>query len=177
MNTHKLNLAVIIGFMVFFPFLGFAQEQESKPYVGSEAFERMKQLVGSWEGTMDMGKGPEKVTTTYKLTSNGSAIVETVFEGGPHEMVTVFHDNSNRQMQLTHYCMLGNQPKMSLISMEENELMFDLSKDADLDAARDEHMHAAKIIINDRDKITQEWTKFRGGKEKQVVKVAYTRIK
>ena len=64
MNTHKRILAIIIGLMAFGVFQVTAEEQEHKPYVGSEPFERMKQLVGSWEGTMDMGKGPVKVTTS-----------------------------------------------------------------------------------------------------------------
>lgn len=177
MNAHRLLLAAMIGFMVLGSFQVAAEEQEQKPYVGSEAFEQMKQLVGSWEGTMDMGKGPKKVTTSYKLTSGGSAIVETVFKGAPHEMVTVYHDDAHRQMQLTHYCTLGNQPKMGLTAMKGNELTFDLAKDADLDAAHDAHMHAMKITFNDKDTITQQWTQFEAGKEKQVAKVAYTRIK
>jgi len=177
MNTQKLILAVVIGLMAFGSFQVAAQEQEQKPYVGSEAFERMKQLVGSWEGTMDMGKGPAKVTTSYKLTSNGSAIVETVFEGGPHEMVTVYHDDSHHQLNLTHYCMLGNQPKMKLTAMEGKTLTFDLSHDADIDATHDTHMHAGMITFNSHDKITQQWMKFEAGKKNQVVEIAYSRIK
>ena len=46
---------------------------------------------------------------------------------------------------MTHYCMLGNQPKMVLKGMENNQLMFDLSKDADIDVANETHMHAATI--------------------------------
>ena len=177
MNAHKFIHVAVISLMTFGSFQVFAQEQEQKPYVGSEPFERMKQLVGSWEGTMDMGKGPMKVTTSYKVTSNGSAIVETVFEGGPKEMVTVYHDDSKHQMNLTHYCMLGNQPKMNLTSMEGNTLTFDLSQDADLDATHDTHMHTAAISFKGKDQITQQWTKFEAGKKNEVVKVAYSRIK
>ena len=126
---------------------------------------------------MDMGKGPEKIIATYKLTSGGSAIIETVFEGLPHEMVTVYHDDSQGQMQLTHYCMLGNQPKMSLTNMAGNTLTFDLTHDSDIDVAKDMHMHTGTVRFDGQDKVTQTWTKFEGGKEKQAVKIAYTRIK
>ena len=177
MNIHKLIFAVVIGLVAFGSFHAVAEEQEQKPYVGSKPFERMKQLVGTWEGKMDMGKGPVKVTTSYKLTSNGSAIVETVFEGAPHEMVTVYHDDSQHQMNMTHYCMLGNQPKMNLTAMEGNTLTFDLSKDADIDSTHETHMHAAAITFDGKDKITQQWTKFEAGKKNQVVAVAYSRIK
>ena len=67
-------------------------DEGHKPYVGSKAFEQMKQLAGNWEATMDMGKGPQTVKASYKLTSAGSALIETVFEGAPHEMVSVYHD-------------------------------------------------------------------------------------
>ena len=177
MNTRTLILSGVIGFLAFGSIQVAAQEQEQQPYVGSEAFERMKQLVGSWEGTMDMGEGPAKVTTSYKLTSNGSAIVETVFEGEPHEMVTVYHDDSQHQMNLTHYCMLGNQPKMKLTAMEGKTLTFNLSHDADIDATHDTHMHAAMITFNNHDTITQQWTKFETGKKNQVVEIASSRIK
>lgn len=76
---------------------------------------------------MDESQGPQKIMPSFKVTSGGSAIVETVFEGTPHEMVTVYHDNSDRQVTLTHYCMLPNQPKMILKHHSKNSLPFDLS--------------------------------------------------
>ena len=177
MNTPKCISILIISLMVFGSIQALAQEQAQKPYVGSEAFERMKQLAGSWEGMMDMGKGSMKVTTSYKVTSNGSALIETVFEGAPHEMVTVYHDDSKHQINFTHYCSLANQPKMNLTAMEGNTLTFDLSGDSDIDAKHETHMHAAAITFDGKDQITQQWTKFEAGKKNQVVKVAYSRIK
>ena len=174
MKTYKLILAGIICFLVFGSLQ--AAEPEQKPYVGSEAFERMKQLVGSWESTMDMGQGPVKVKATYKLTAGGSAIVETIFEGAPTEMVTVYYDNPKRKLNVTHYCMLQNQPKMTLKSMKANELTFDLSKAADINVAKDDHMHALTITFDGKDKMVQHWTKFEGGKKKRVVEIAYNRI-
>ncbi len=177
MYAHKLMIALIVGFMALSSIHVYAEEQELKPYVGSEAFERMKQLAGSWEGNMDMGKGPMKVATSYKVTSNGSALIETVFEGAPHEMVTVYHDDSKHQINFTHYCSLANQPKMNLTTVEGNTLTFDLSGDSDIDAKHETHMHAAAITFDGKDQITQQWTKFESGKENQIVKVSYSRIK
>jgi hypothetical protein len=174
MKTYKLILAGIICLLVF----GSVQaaEQEQKPYVGSEAFERMKQLVGSWESTMDMGQGPVQMKALYKLTAGGSAIVETIFEGAPTEMVTIYYDNPKHKLNVTHYCMLQNQPKMTLKSMKANELTFDLSKAADINVAKDDHMHALTITFDGKDKMVQHWTKFEGGKKKRVVEIAYNRI-
>lgn len=126
---------------------------------------------------MDMGKGPEKVTTTYKLTAGGSAIVETVFDGAPHEMVTVYHDNTNGKLTMTHYCMLGNQPKMILKSMEKNVMTFDLSKDADIDVANATHMHGLRITFDGKDKMKQDWKEFKNGKQSKEAEIACKRIK
>ncbi len=175
MKTRRLILTSVICLLAFGSLQVAAQEQ--KPYVGSEAFERMKQLVGSWEGTMDKGQGPVKITASYKLTAGGSAIVETIFEGAPHEMVTVYYDNPNRKLNMTHYCMLHNRPKMMLQSMKMNELTFDLSKNADIDAAKEDHMHSLTINFDGKDKIVQHWTRFDGGKKKEVVEIAFNRTK
>jgi hypothetical protein len=175
MKTRRLILTSVICLLAFGPLQ--AAEQEHKPYVGSEGFERMKQLVGSWEGTMDKGQGPAKITANYKLTAGGSAIVETIFEGAPHEMVTVYYDNPNRKLNMTHYCMLGNQPKMALQSMKMNELAFDLAKNTEIDTAKEDHMHSLTINFDGKDKIVQRWTRFDGGKKKEVVEFAFNRIK
>ncbi len=103
--------------------------------------------------------------------------METVFEGAPHEMVTIYHDQSDRTLSMTHYCMLNNQPKMRLTTMEGNELRFDLSEDADIVVAKEMHMHALTIKVAGKDTMIQEWTNFEGGKQKEVVEIAYNRIK
>ncbi len=175
MSRFKLILIVVSNLLIVSSFQAAAQEH--KPYVGSPEFEQMKQLIGSWDGMIDMGEGPKKVTTTYKLTSGGSTIVETAFAGAPNEMMTVFHDDSQKHITMTHYCMLGNQPKMTLEKAEGNSLFFDLSKDSDIDVSHDHHMHGAKITFDSKDQMTQQWSKFETGKEQQMVKVIYNRIR
>ena len=177
MKLYKLVFAVVIGSFAWNPVQAIAQEHHHKPYVGSQAFERLKQLVGSWEGTMDAGKGPETVTASYKLTSADSAIVETVFEGTPMEMVSVYHDNRDRKLIMTHYCAEHNQPNLTLVSMDNNQLTLDLSKDSDIDVAKETHIHAATIRFEGKDKMIQQWTSFEGGKKKQVVEIAYQRVR
>lgn len=175
MKRHRLLLAGVIGLLAFGSLQ--AAEPEHKPYVGSEAFERMKNLVGSWESTVDKGQGPVKMIASYRITAGGSAIVETVFEGAPQEMVTVYYDNPDRQLNMTHYCMLNNRPRMALQSMKGNELAFDLSKTADIDAAKDNHMHSLTITMDGKDRMVQRWTRFQGGQKKEVAEIAYSRIK
>lgn len=177
MKSYAGILSVVAGFLLFFAVPAVAEKgHEHKPYVGSEAFENMKQLVGLWEATMDMGKGPMKVQASYKLTSGGSAIVETVFEGAPHEMMSVYHDNSNRILTMVHYCAEHNQPRMILKSMKANQLTMELSADSDIDVANEKHIHAATIMFNGKDAMTQEWTKFEKDQKPQVMQIHYKRI-
>ena len=62
-----------------------AADHDGKPYVGSKAFERIKTLVGAWEGQMDMGQGPMKITSSYKISAGGtecSGRIPTISEWG-----------------------------------------------------------------------------------------------
>ena len=76
------------------------------------ALERLKALAGEWVAAEDgeMAKKGDLVAR-YAVTAAGSAVVETVFPGSAHEMVTVYHADGP-DLVLTHYCMEGNQPRM-----------------------------------------------------------------
>jgi hypothetical protein len=178
MKIQTLFFAVAVFLSLSVAEQAFSQEHEHKPYTGSKAFERMKQLVGDWEGTMDMGKkGIMKSTLSYKLTAADSAIVETVFEGMPHEMTSVYHDDSKRRLTMTHYCAEHNQPILALTSMEGNELTMDLSKNSDIDTAKELHIHSLTIQFDGNDKMTQQWVPFDNGKKGQVTEISFTRVR
>ena len=94
----------------------------------------------------------------------------------PHEMITVYHDNSKGNLTLTHYCMFGNQPKMVLKSNEMDELTFDLSEDSDIYVANEKHMHSVKFKFEGKDDMVQSWTNYEGGKESKVMSFAFKRV-
>jgi hypothetical protein len=143
----------------------------------SRDFEKMKELVGVWEGNVDMGKGPEQLRVTYELTSAGNAVVERFAAGKPHEMVTVYHDY-NGKLAMTHYCSLGNQPHMELRNPGENALTFVLSeKSPGLASLNEMHMHALTIAIDGKDGITHTWTLYDKGAKKNDVMVKLSRVK
>lgn len=150
-------------------------DQGHQPYVGSKALERMKQLAGNWEGEGDFGKGIEKVKANYRLTSANSTIIETFHMGMPHEMVSVYHDDKNKKLTMTHYCAVANQPKLVLTGMGENKMTMDLSSDSDIDVAHEMHIHSFTVEFDGPDKMTQQWTSYAEGKKAQVVKVAFKR--
>ena len=176
MNSRIILFSVTV-FCLAWTALSASAQEEHKPYVGSEAFERMKQLQGDWEGTLDMGKGPEPLKAHYKVTSGGSVVVETVFVGTPHEMVSVYHDNPDKQLVMTHYCMEANQPKMNLKRMDAQAIVMELSKDADIDVDHEKHMHAATLLFEGGDRLTQKFTGYADGKKEQEVTIQLTRAR
>ena len=176
MKIYTYILAVVIGFVISVS-PSIADPEHAMPvYEGSKAFQQMKQLVGKWKGTVDMGKGPETISASYHVTSAGSVLVETIFEGTPNEMVTIYHDDKKQRLGLTHYCGLNNQPRLALIKSEGNALEFDLVQDAPIDAAHEPHMHSLRLTFSGKNEIKQHWTQFAQGKKKKVVMLSFKRL-
>jgi hypothetical protein len=65
--------AVFACLLLVGSFVAYAGEGPGVPYSGSKEYERMKQLVGVWEGTSNMGKEGQPVRVEYRLTAGGSA--------------------------------------------------------------------------------------------------------
>lgn len=178
MRKLALLFFAVICFSLVFVFAAIAGEYQSAPYTGSPEFEHMKQLSGAWEGTLShMGKAGEKVRVEYRLTAGGSALVETLFPGSAEEMVSVFYDRKGK-LVMTHYCMLRNQPHMTLAKADARtiELVF-AKKGNDIDPARETHMHAVSITFIDNDHIIKKCTKFEKGENTGEVTLMLARVK
>ena len=171
-----LTIILLLG-MTFGPLTALSGEQTGAPAHHSRDFERMKDLVGVWEGTADMGKGMEQLRVTYELTSAGNAIVERFAAGQPHEMITVYYDSGGK-LAMTHYCALGNQPHMELQNPGGSTMMFVLSeKNPGLATLTETHMHALMIAVDGKDSITHTWSLYDKGAKKSDVVVKLARIR
>jgi hypothetical protein len=138
---------------------------------GAALFERLKALEGEWTGQAGPAAG-EKIdaTVTYRTTAAGSAVMETLFPGTPHEMVTMYTLDRG-VVVLTHYCAMRNQPRMrGRPGPAPNEAIFDFAGGANLDPKKDTFMHDARIVFVDADHVHAEWTGWQGGRpaEKKV---------
>jgi hypothetical protein len=171
--THILPVLICLLFVG--SLVAYAGEGRGTPYSGSKEYERMKGLVGTWEGTSNMGKEGQPIRVEYRLTAGGSAIVETLFPGTPEEMISVYHD-SNGKLSMTHYCMLQNQPHMKLLKAGADRLDFMLAGGSNIDPKKDAHMHALSILFVDKNHIVQNWSYFEGGKEKSVTRLNLFRV-
>ena len=139
---------------------GFAQA----PVTSQAAFNKLKTLAGDWRGTVGQQGAGEEISVNYRTTSNGSVVMETLFPGTDHEMVTLYHLEADK-LVLTHYCAMGNQPKMALTKAStENQLVFDFVGGANLKPKTDTHMHSGRIQFVSKDAVTAEWDTFQQGK-------------
>src|SRR5262249_41943016 len=127
------------------------------------AFEQFKALAGDWVGK-EVGKEGMEVRVNYKVTSGGTAVVETLFPGSDHEMVTVIHPDGS-DLLLTHYCVLGNQPQMKgSATAESPKIEFKFVRATNLKSENDMYMHDVTFTISDKDTFHSEWTHFKDGK-------------
>src|SRR6266852_7737782 len=90
------------------------------------SFDNVKALVGQWERTTKMGDKDTPVTASYEMTAGGTAILERLLTGTPNEMVSVYHSDGTK-VAITHYCMLGNQPEMTLRKTDKNMMVFEMA--------------------------------------------------
>jgi hypothetical protein len=153
---------VIVSGVALMPLAADEKKAEGQKYAGLEPF---AQLVGDWEGKEVSGKKTEQdLKAKYKLTSAGSCVVETLFPETPHEMVTMICPDGD-QLVLTHYCALGNQPRMKAKAKSEaNKIAFKFDSATNLKSENDPHMHEVTYTFVDKDTFKTEWTHYDGGK-------------
>jgi hypothetical protein len=134
------------------------------------AFEQLRALAGEWVAAEDgeMFKKGDLVAR-YAVTAAGSAVVETVFPGSPHEMVTVYHAEGP-DLVLTHYCMEGNQPRMRAKNAKGPRLDFAFDGGNRIDPKKDRHMNSASIEFVGKDELQTVWTEIEAGKPVFVAK-------
>ncbi len=130
----------------------------------SPEFEKMKSLVGTWQGKVDMGQGPVDMTMRYRLLAGGTVLEERVFEGTPQEMVTMYYEK-NGKLGLTHYCVMGNRPAMVFKKSDAKSITFDFDKSCGINVAKESHMHSLTIQFDDADTITTRCKALIDGKE------------
>lgn len=129
----------------------------------AEAFARLKTLHGDWIDVDGVFGEKGKVAVTYRVTGAGNAVVETFPAGTPHEMVTVYHLDDG-QLVLTHYCTSNTQPRMTSTGLEGNTLAFAFAGGDNIDPAKTNHMHSAKIEFISADEIKGTWVNWNNGK-------------
>jgi hypothetical protein len=141
-----------------------AETSGKAPAPPNPGLERMKKLAGTWVIADADGKPTDQIASVIKVTAGGSAVQETLFPGQPHEMLSVYHCDG-ADLILTHYCMLGNQPRMKADPKSPpNQLCFKFAGGSNLDPGKDKHMHEGTLTFVDDDHIEFAGCCWEGGK-------------
>ena len=128
------------------------------------ALERLKKLAGTWVAAGEDGKPTDQVVSVIKVTAAGSAVQETIMPGSGHEMVSMYHQDG-KDVVMTHYCALGNQPRMKADPKSpKNQIHFLFDGGTNLDPAKDMHMHEGTLTFVDDDHIEFTGVAWEGGK-------------
>src|SRR5262245_1904068 len=142
-----------------------AETEKKKDENSSTAFVKFADLAGEWVGTGMHGDAEHEARIVYKVTSGGSAVVETIDPDGHHEMVTVIHQDGD-SLLLTHYCMLGNQPQMrAKPKAGDKKVAFEFVKATNMKSEKEMHMRTVTYTFVDKDTLRAEWTTYVDGKD------------
>lgn len=147
----------------------------AKAPAGSPGFDALKKLVGDWTAAGPDGKPME---TKFRLSAGGTVLVETLFPGKPEEMMTMYHMDGS-DLILTHYCMLGNQPRLKAQSAKETKKLTFKSVGGTNMKLDDMHMGQAIVTLTDDDHFEADWCACTGGKadDSHHVTMKFTRKK
>jgi hypothetical protein len=145
------------------------------PTLTPTPFEQIKTLIGTWHGTRKAYDGDETITARYSLTAKDTAVMEQLYPDTPKEMVSVYTQDGH-DLVMTHYCMLGNQPRMRAQGLTPSKsITLTYMDSTGMRSAHDMHMHEVTITIMDESHMTHHWTLYDKGKKKVTHTFMFTR--
>jgi len=155
MKTLKLLVAVAV-------FAGLALAQVPSPVAHSTnaaaSFDKLKSLAGEWEGKAEEGEKMMAATTSFRVVSDGSVLMNVLASGTPHEMVTMFHMDGG-DLLATHYCAAHNQPRFRMAAPSDaNVVAFEFKDATNLSSPDAPHMVGVKFTLLDADHHLEDWT-------------------
>ncbi len=137
----------------------------------SQAFARLKGLAGTWDVKTPEGDG----VITYRVGSAGSVVIEDLFGGTPHEMMTVYHMDGD-DLVATHYCAAGNQPRFRLEGDGDPAAGYHFAFAGGSNMKpTDGHIHEGTIRLIDGDHVESEWVFWKDGRPQDAMTFTMTR--
>lgn len=122
------------------------------------AFNLLKTLAGDWQATAVENGNEMNAPLTFRVASGGSALLADLAPGTAHEMITMFH-RDGEDLLATHYCLVGNQPRMRAVAgADPNVISFNFKDATNLPSLAAPHMDGVKFTIIDANHHVEEWT-------------------
>ena len=126
------------------------------------AFAMIKSLSGIWEGK---GHDGQALQVTFKITGGGSAVLSEI-QVPKEDMVSMIHLDGPDRLLLTHYCAVGNQPRMQAsVSSDGKVITFNYVDATNLATPDSGHMQKMILTVLDDNHHTEEWIFLDHGKE------------
>lgn len=177
----KRTLATLIALTLALASLGPAHADEEQ---ARAAFERLKMLAGTWEGSWhgegeaaaDEAHQAPGAKSVFRLASAGSVVMETMAPDSDEEMINMYHLDGSALM-VTHYCAGGNQPTMLLNPQKStaDKLYFELIGGTNFDPEVDHHIHAIEMDLKDPDRIVSVFESWNQGEPAGTMSFALAR--
>jgi hypothetical protein len=157
MKIASLSLALLFS-------VAAAAHEHNQDAPTNPTFEKLKTLVGNWDGSGEDSGKKFATTTSFKMVSGNSVLMNTLAEGKPDEMITMFHLDQ-KDLLATHYCAAHNQPRMKAKSgASPAQITFEF-KDGTNIGPNDGHMQRLVVTFVDNDHHTEDWVYLDKGKE------------
>lgn len=166
--THPVLSTLALACAALLPLTGCASSKGAKATVAGKATEaqtnallgQVKSLEGEWVVTGPDGKPG---TIVFKTSSAGSVVREIMFPGHEHEMTNIYHMDGPSCV-VTHFCAIGNQPRMRATRAEGNMIAFNFDSVSNLGAADDQYMGGLTLTFVDKNHVKQTWKHYASGK-------------
>lgn len=151
-----------------------AGDGSQNPVDGKQGLTHLQTLVGEWQADTPMGKAH----VTFETIAGGSALVERDTMEHMPPMETTFYLDGNRLL-LTHYCDLGNQPRLEARGYDYNShtIEFAFLDGTNLASPAASHMHNASYRFIDANHFSTRWELYENGREKSVESFEFTRVR
>src|SRR5260221_3894568 len=141
------------------------EKLKAKETSAQVCFAKLKKLAGDWTHKEDTS-GKEMVTLRYRVISGGSAVEEEMLPGSPGSMTSIYHLD-NGSLVMTHYCSLGNQPRLRATrASTASKMEFEcVGSGGNMKSENDMHIHHLVFTFLSDDHFTQEWSANKDGKQ------------
>jgi hypothetical protein len=160
----KTRVALSLLIIALLTVVASLRAEEKAQSTNTRRLEALKQLAGDWVEVGKDGKPTDKVVSSIRVTSGGSTVQETIFPGTDHEMVTMYHLDGD-DLLLTHYCSLGNQPRLRAEpGRDVNKIVFKFVSATNLKSDDEHHINGATFTLEGKDRFKAEWVSCKDGK-------------
>ena len=160
------NIIFLVNLLVLTPVAG------AEPINARAAFAKLQTLVGEWEGKTESGR---VLKVSYRLTANKTVLLETWTLGPERESLTLYHLD-NESLIATHYCPIGNQPRLRFKEGENAALfVFEFVSATNLPKPEAAHQHRFEIEFLEANSFARSETYLENGTG-EPERIVYSRI-